>query len=604
MRLIFDIETDGLLDKVSQIHSLVIKDLDKQKLYSCSDHTGYLSIKSGLELLGKASVLIGHNIMSYDIPVLKKLFPSWDYIGDIKDTLIISRLIWPEIKEKDYSFIKRYGKEAMPSKLINRHSLEAWGYRLRVYKGEFGKATDWASWSEEMQGYCEQDVTVTEALWNLIESKNYSEIAIQLEHDFRSIILKQEHFGFPFDIKEAQKLYGQLSKRRQEIEEELQEAFPPKTIKLPFIPKANNKKRGYVKGVKTYKEKTIVFNPASRQQIGERLIEKYGWKPKELTNTGIPKVDETILSKLHYPEATLLSEYLLVNKRIGQLAEGKNAWLKLERNGRIHGEVITNGTVTGRCAHRNPNVAQVPASHSPYGKECRALFHAPEGWVQVGCDASGLELRCLAHYMARYDDGKYAKLLLEGDIHTENQKAAGLPTRDSAKTFIYAFLYGAGNVKLGSIVAPQASTRQQNTAGARLKAKFFSKVPALKMLQDDVQRVAKKRKYLIGLDGRQLHIRSLHSALNTLLQSAGSIVMKKATCILWEKLTEEGHIFGEDIAQVAHVHDEYQLVCRPELAAHVGELGVLAIREAGAFFKFRCPLDGEFKVGKNWEETH
>lgn len=169
---------------------------------------------------------------------------------------------------------------------------------------------------------------------------------------------------------------------------------------------------------------------------------------------------------------------------------------------------------------------------------------------------------------------------------------------------IYAFLYGAGNVKLGSIVAPQASTRQQNIAGARLKAKFFSKVPALKRLQDDVQRVAKKRKYLIGLDGRKLYIRSLHSALNTLLQSAGSIVMKKATCILWEKLTEEGYIFGEDIAQVAHVHDEYQLVCRPELASHVGELGVLAIREAGAFFKFRCPLDGEFKVGKNWEETH
>src|SRR5690606_31621074 len=184
----------------------------------------------------------------------------------------------------------------------------------------------------------------------------------------------------------------------------------------------------------------------SRTHIYKRLKDKYNWKPKEFTEKGTPKVSEEVLESLPYPEAELLNEYLMIQKRISQLAEGHSAWLKMVRpDGRIYGSVITNGAVTGRMTHNSPNLAQVPAVNVPYGKECRSLFTVPDDRVLVGADASGLELRCLAHYMARFDKGAYARELLEGDIHTANQKAAGLPTRDNAKTFIYAFLYGAGD---------------------------------------------------------------------------------------------------------------------------------------------------------------
>jgi DNA polymerase I-like protein with 3'-5' exonuclease and polymerase domains len=283
----------------------------------------------------------------------------------------------------------------------------------------------------------------------------------------------------------------------------------------------------------------------------------------------------------------------MIQKRLGQLAEGKEAWVKLEKNGRIHGRVNTNGAVTGRCTHSNPNMAQVPAVRAPYGKECRELFTVAKGYKMVGADASGLELRCLAHFMGKWDEGAYAKELLEGDIHTANQKAAGLETRDQAKTFIYAFLYGAGDAKIGTVVG------KGQEEGAKLRANFLKKTPALKYLKDAVEKAA-KRGYLLGLDGRKLWIRSEHAALNTLLQSAGALVMKKACCILDKMIKESGF----DAKFALNVHDEWQIEVKEEVAELVGNLAVQAIRDAGDFFNFRCPLDGEFRVGNNWAETH
>lgn len=429
--MLFDLETDGLdLQAISKIHVLAVYDYQTERFYRFDKE----KVSEGVRFLEKADVIVGHNIINFDVPVIQKFFPSFEP-KQVLDTLVWARLVYADIKDIDY---RLYNKGRLPGKYIGSHSLEAYGFRLGVLKDDFHETADWSEWSQEMSDYCEQDVRVTKALYEKLKSKGVSEEALKLEHDVAHIIKRQVDRGFYFDVEKAEELYLHLLKRRQELEASLKSLFPPwyEPNGKPFVPKRDNKRYGYKAGCEVQKIKLVEFNPSSRQHIWKCLVKKYGWKPKEFTEGGEPKVDDEILSSLPYPEAQALSEYLMIQKRIGQLAEGDKAWLKLVRNNRIHGEVITNGAVTGRMTHNNPNLAQVPAVRVPYGKECRELFGPTPGMVQVGADASGLELRCLAHFMAPYDGGAYAKIILEGDIHTENQKAAGLPTRDNAKTFI------------------------------------------------------------------------------------------------------------------------------------------------------------------------
>jgi DNA polymerase I-like protein with 3'-5' exonuclease and polymerase domains len=347
------------------------------------------------------------------------------------------------------------------------------------------------------------------------------------------------------------------------------------------------------------KTKVIPFNPASRQQIADRLQQK-GWKPEEFTPSGEPKVDEKILAGIDMPEAQLLTEYLMLNKRLGQLGNGKQAWLKLEKDGVIHGRVNHMGAVTSRCTHSDPNVAQVPSTGAAFGKECRELFHAPEGYSLLGADASGLELRCLAHYMNRYDGGAYGKEILSGDIHTANQNAAGLETRPQAKTFIYGFLYGAGNEKIGQIIGKGAKE------GGQIKKRFLAKTPALKKLTEALnQRLEQQQgeKFINGLDGRRIPIRHPHAALNTLLQSAGAIVCKKWYATIDNMIRHEGYT-NEEVSIVAFVHDEVQILVKKGLEDEIGAITKKAIKETELHYNFKCPLDSEFQVGTSWAETH
>lgn len=592
-KIIFDIETNGLLDELDHCHSLVLLDIDTMEMVSCADQDGYLPITHGLEILRKADLLIGHNIQAFDIPALKKIY-GIEFACEVHDTLILSRLVWSDLKENDFRFVKK--NRDFPTKLIGSHSLAAWGHRLSNHKIEY--TGGWAAWSNEMQDYCEQDIYTNLTLYNKILSKGPTEDSIKLEHEFAAVIRKQEAQGFDFDMTKAMALLAKLQMRKATLEAQLQETFQPWEIREPFIPKVNNKSRGYEKGVMTFKVKTIVFNPASRDHIANRLKALNGWKPTEFTANGKPKVDEEVLKGLTYPEAELLSEYLLLDKRIGQLATGNNAWLKLAKNGKMHGQVITSGTATFRCTHNRPNISQVPSVGAPYGEECRGLFYAPKGFKLVGADLSGLELRCLAHYMAAFDDGKYADEVVNGDIHTANQRAAGLPTRTNAKTFIYGFLYGAGPAKIGAIVGGSEAE------GKKLINKFMKATPAIKKLREAVIHAVKKNGNLKGLDGRILPIRSDHSALNMLLQSAGAILAKKATVILYESLSNLGYEFGKDYALVAHVHDEVQLIAKEEIADIVGQEAVTAFELAGQYYDFRCPISGEYKTGQNWAETH
>ena len=577
--IIFDIETNGLLDDLDKVHCLVLKDTSTDKVETYTNN-----IQDGLKRLEQADCIIGHNIIKFDLPALKKVY-DFNYKGKLRDTLVLTRLIWSDIKERDFQ------TKDFPTKLIGRHSLQAWGVRLGNTKGDY--TGSWEKFNDEMLSYCIQDVHVTDSLWKKICEKNYSEESIELEHRLAEIIYQQECNGFKFNTTKAQRLYSELAAKRESLKQELKDSFPDWEVRTPFIPKVNNKKLGYKKGIPTEKVQVIEFNPSSRDHVANRLINLRGWKPKQYTNDGKPKVDEDVLKSLPYPESKVLVEYYTIEKRIGQLAEGRQAWLKLVKNNRIYGSVNTNGAVTGRATHSHPNVGQVPATTVPYGKECRELFTVEDDNVLVGIDVSGLELRCLAHFMSRYDNGTYIKEVLDGDIHTANQKAAGLDTRAQAKTFIYALVYGCGAAKMGEILGKDVK------AGKKIIADFMKRTPALKRLIEDVQQKATKG-YIKGLDGRQLKIRSAHKALNTLLQSSGALICKQWIIDVHELI----HQHNLDCKQVAWVHDEIQIETRKEHADELGKLAKQAIRNSEKKFNFRCELDCEYRVGKDWSQTH
>ena len=608
------------------MHCLVISDGNKNRTRYRPDE-----VEKGVQRLFDAvmsdEVICGHNIIDYDIPAIQKVFPWFKIPRDkrkyVLDTLVLSRLIYPNIKDRDAGLL-RVGK--LPGKLFGSHSLKAWGYRLGELKGTYAEDTEdaWAVFTEEMLDYNEQDVVVTELLVDKLLAKNYSEMAIELEHQAQWLISQQQRNGFPFNRKKAEELEVTLRSRAAVLEAQLRQEVPPIPDKV-FILKRDNKAKGYKAGVPIQKYKD--FNPNSRQQIEWIVRKHYGYTPdnEELFDDEGKdrlKIDDITFKYLkddpQAPEevrklSVIFEEYLMVSKRLGQLADGKQAWLKcIRETGFIHGSVNTCGAVTGRATHSHPNVAQVPKVGSPYGKECRELFTVPEGWCQAGVDASGLELRCLGHFMAPYDGGVYADTVVNGDIHTLNQQAAGLPTRNDAKTFIYAFLYGAGDAKIGKTV--QGDYRD----GKRLKKEFLKKTPAIADLKKAIENVLIaesnkgqvtkwKRKYLKGLDGRLLHVRSLHSALNLLLQSTGALICKK-WIVQWEqRLIDRGlkHDWDGDFAFMAWVHDEAQVACRTEeIAKIVVEEGQLAMRDTQEFFDFRVQLDTEGKIGKNWCDCH
>jgi DNA polymerase I len=535
---VFDLETDNLYDDVTKIHCLVLYDINRDQTFTY----GPDCIALGLEHLATADVLIGHNILFYDIPVIRKLYPFYTFAAArIIDTLITTRLIWP--KEKLYDMdAEQYTQ--VPTKLRGSASLKAWGYRLSDYKIEF---KDFKEYSEDMLAYCVQDVSVTTKLLQHIQKQTCPEPALKLEHDFALAIEKQIRSGFPFDVDACLDLVDDLRTKQAVLEANLKKLFPPKKIETIFVPKVNNASRGYVKGQPFTKVVHEEFNPGSRQQIVDRLQTKYGWVPTKETEKGNPILDDDVLSALPYPEAKPLAEYMLIKKRLGQIADGNNAWLKLvnDETGCIHGDVITNGCITGRCAHRNPNMGQVPAGYSDYGKECRSLFHAPEGWTLIGVDAKALELRCLAGYLANWDDGEYARVVTDEsiDIHVYNQKMFGVETRDIAKRLLYGIAYGCGALKAGTIIDPNEKDEiVLRNLGSTAINSFMKGIPALKELKNRIANNIAARGYLIGLDGRPLFCRSDFKGLNVLLQSSGALIMKQVVIELHKKMYDLGYI--------------------------------------------------------------
>ena len=543
IKAIVDIETDAI--KATKIHCIVARSLssDKEKVWigdECQQFAGWSR---------QIDEFIMHNGISFDAPILNRLTGSSIRLSQVRDTLIESQL---------YNPIREGG-----------HSLEAWGDRLNFPKGE---CNDFRTFNEDMLQYCIRDTKLTRKLAHKLsaEGKMFSSRSYELERKVRAIVDQQEKNGFAFNIKKAIMFLSKLEDEQHQLEQQAEEMFEPTEVVL-----------------KT-KTKYIPFNIASRKQIAERLIEK-GWKPTHKTEKGNIIVSEEILSKLKMPEAQMFSRYFLLQKRTGLL----KSWIQeCQEDERVRGRVLTLRTVTGRMAHHSPNMAQVPATYSPYGEECRELWTVsnPDTHTLVGTDASSLELRCLAHYM---DDPKFTKEVLTGDVHTANMKAAGLTNRDQAKTFIYAFLYGAGPSKIGKVVGGNARVGQQ------LTSKFLSNMPKLKTLRDNVTEAAETGT-IKALDGRRLHIRSPHASLNTLLQGAGAIVCKQWLVHMDERIRKS----GVDVKLVASVHDEYQFEVAKKDVERFGQITKDAMIETTSTLGMRCPLDCEYKAGTTWKETH
>ena len=546
-RIVVDIETDSL--DATTIHCVVIKEDSKVYAYT------HANMSDCVKHIEAADIIVMHNGVSFDAPVLKRLLNVNIPLSKIRDTLIMSQMANP---------VRDGG-----------HSLEAWGNTLGYPKIEY---EDFTCFSEDMLKYCVRDVEITDKVYKALlpSLKMFSPRSIKLEHQIRAVIDQQERNGFQLNVKEAMLLMGRLSDEAEGIKADLQNKFPPIT-EVRYSDKTG----------KRLKDKVTIFNPASRKQIAERLS-ALGWEPHAYTDKGQAIVSEEVLEKVDIPEAQIVARYLLLEKRVSQI----KSWIDAaDDEGKVHGRVLTLRTITGRMAHTSPNMAQIPAVYSPYGKECRDVWTtSSDGYVLLGCDASSLELRCLAHYM---NDTGFTKEVVDGDVHTANQRAAGLPTRDNAKTFIYAFLYGAGPAKIGKIVNGSAKD------GKKLIDTFLTNMPALKVLRNKVAKLA-TRGYVVGIDGRILQIRSEHAALNTLLQGAGAIICKE-----WLKyIILQASKRNLDYKLVASIHDEYQFEVRKDHAEEFGEVTRKAMKLTEESLKVRCPLDSEYKVGKTWGDTH
>ena len=563
--LAFDIEGNGLNEVTINKKGNCIPEATRiWCAATCDVETGETKaytedmLEEFIKELESADLVVGHNVFGYDIPILERLVRKVN--ANFLDTLVISRMIWPD-------------KPMLPGQ---SHSLKSWGLLLGEHKTDYMGGFD--SFNQEMLDYCVQDTIVTAKIYKYQEDfRKKSEKAIAMEMKVARIISSQVENGFGFDLAQAEETEKQLLLDKVAIEDQMRIIFPDKV-----------EERWSEKTGKRLKDKITVFNPGSRQQIAERLNEKYGWVAPE-TDKGNPQVDRSVLAKLEYPEAKVLVKYFDETKLMSQVSD----WIqraRCSRDKRIHGNLNTLGTVTGRMTSNNPNMQQVSSD-----KRARSLFIPRKGWVLVGADLSGLELRMLAHYLYPYDGGSYAKQILEGDIHTHNQNAMGLDSRNKAKSAIYCFLYGGGDAKFGSVVG--ISTRQARDT----KNQLLKNIPGLSRIIKDCEFATNAKGCMRPLNWRDIPVRSAHATLNTLLQSSGAHIAKVWTCFCDVKLDK---MFKNQWRWVANVHDEIQIECSPDIAHDLGREVCACATKAGEYLECKIRIDAEYRIGKNWSETH
>lgn len=661
-RLLFDIETDGLLHQATVVHCIGITDVDTGDISSY----GPAEILSAVKRLIVADEIIGHNIIRFDIPALKKLAGFEPKPGQkVTDTLVVSRLKYPAIKADDAL------RPDLPSEYVGKHSLAAWGHRMGAHKGDYAQMkrveaialglTDekaiqkfiWGTFSHDMLDYMMQDCHVNFLLYQKLNPDKYAQKAVVLEHRIAKVCDHIEDHGFPFDFAAAGRLHVQLLEKQHTVEQRLKAEFgswwqpiSPDPAKCVFIPKKDNKRLGYLEGYPIKKYKLVEFNPGSRDHIA-RVLRERGWQPTKFTPGGNPLLDEETLegAVARYPELAGVGEYLMLDKRLSQLTGSKQSLMAaVQEDGRVHGSVNPMGTITGRASHFSPNLAQVPSAKKPYGKEFRGLFRMPPGFKLVGADMQGLELRGMAHYLSFFDGGSYGRTLLEGDPHWATVLALGLVPagtardkhsqlhtilrEDCAKRFVYATIYGGGDLQAGLIIheallnarnnaglegtevyrmffgdnlAPSEATLRK--IGGKARANFSAGIEGYGALQSQLRERVAKRGAVRGLDGRLIPLRKEHAAFSTLNQSCGAILCKQWGADAFDEIS--GMLVPDrDFFFCAWVHDEYQVAAREEYADFVGETLVACAQKAGAPFDFRIRLDSEYSTGDSWADTH
>lgn len=592
--LIIDIEADNLLMAATQIWIVCALDAETGAKFEIRD------AKTLQKLVDTYDRLVGHNALSYDFPVLNKLWGiKYDH-DKIRDTLIISRLIRPD--------------------LAGGHSLKAWGQRLGFPKGDH---SDFSKLSQEMIEYCHKDVQITHKLYKELNRQLFDlsgvrpKDCLRLEHDFANAMSHQVRSGFRLDKMGAEELYKGLLEEYKPLQEDILRLMPlvKDVTHYKGIEKQGNiisqtpTSYTYIQD-KTRKVVTKDFkfdepNAGSRKQLIDWFKSK-GWRPKEFTEKGSPEINERILLEINSDESKKVARMFRLQKQMGMIKDGDGSWLNFynEATGRVHGDINTNAANTGRATHSRPNIAQVDKKDL----RMRALWVAPEGRTLVGTDVAGLELRTLGHYLHPYDKGAFSFECVSGDIHSYNQKLMGLNERNSAKTAIFALVYGAGAEKLGAIYAADqkiygADQRKLQQYGSMLRRAVEDNFVGYKNLVNDLKDAFKQRGYLIGLDGRPLHPRSDYSALNLLIQSGGAIICKQWTVNIFN-IANSSFQYGKDWELHGNIHDEVILSCIPEIADEFLNITREAIKMTQHQLKVKTDLSVDSRIGNNWKEVH
>lgn len=602
--LLFDIESDGLLDEISKIHCIVLGSPDGDQWYAYHEDPSITprhgSIQDALDLLQASPRLIGHNISEYDIPAIHKV-TGVSLSNPIWDTAVMSRFAYSDRKERDFNLAKQ-GR--LHGSLVGQHSLKAWGERLGCPKGE---CKDFSVFTQDMLDYCIQDCETNRKLYNFLKSR-CPEGPLEVEHAFHATLIAQEARGVRLDREAGDRLLCLLTARRAELLDEIHAAFPPVLEWYKVNKKTGKRVKRYCNRREGYFENKLAdFAPNSRQQLAARLIKKHGWAPVELSEKTLkPLMHEKVLLELVdvYPEVKSVAEFYVVNARISILGESKNSYFNLvDGEGRLHGRTLHIGAVTHRCTHSRPNLGNVTSIRKPFGKEIREMFIPFKGDEQAGFDADGLELRMLAHYLAVYDDGAYVASILQGSkedgtephsIHAAAFSTVVPVDRDHGKNLTYAIMYGGGDEKLGKMVGQGSQT------GRKLKKALAKHVKGLGPLLKELENSVRERGYILSLDGRRIGIRHAHAALNTLLQSAGAVVMKYITVYLHEELLDRGVRF----LQTGHIHDEVQGSLEPGKRQEFTEAVTAAARRATEQLGLRIPVTCTAKFGRSWADTH
>lgn len=656
VRITFDLETNGLRNTpwewnvkrrenppelCTKIHCLVLKERGKELEEYHDDPTIRRdgTLKEGYLRLGQADVLVGHNIQNYDLPVLNEL-ASCRLSGVVRDTLIMSRMGYTTLRKKD----DRLRPRGMPESLYGLHTLRAWGYRIGLLKGHVNDTEDWSTFDEAMLTYCGRDVEVNEKLDIMFEKSWAGDIdeAVQVEHEFCTAIQSQIDCGWYIDEEKAWELTRELEIERMRLEEDLLTLFPGRWVEPTHIlnpnktcaadkwmdnPDAEKSNEWWnPKALKT-KKKFFEFKPSSDMQVIWNLNQKYGWEPTIMTDKGNPKFGEDVISGLGFDETKDLVHYSQVTGRLSELLGNSGYLTLLWDDGRLHGSLQHCGAVTHRCTHQRPNMGNVTGVKNPYGKEMRELFTVPDdSYCIVGADASGLELRMLGHSMAKYDDGDYAKEVVEGDAHLRNSIAMGLRShhpqgedeeehhyfkrvRNSSKGVIYAHNYGSGNETLGEACEPKGlawPAEKRKKVGARVRKSLLAGLPALKQTIEGLKKYWKVGYTVTGLDGRIAEVLKAYICLNTQLQMNGAIVVKWATVLVHREARKRWGPPSKDgtWCMVGHVHDEYNFQVKKEIAHEFGKLAVDSFANAGKLLSVSCGLAGEYQVGNSWAEVH